>query len=274
MSFKMLWNLAALPFRILRTGGGALIYFPRQYKDIPEYIEYLQSVERLEFFVRGNRQTAFIDWNQEAPPARIWFLFGGNGALALDWLPITSYAPESGGAFIYLDYPSYGYSEGVPSPKSIRSSVDQLIVELAKKFKLEESAFVKKMGVVGHSLGAAIAMDTASRYRIEHVLLISPFTSLKELSRRVVGRFFSLFLRHNFDNREAIEKWKNTCESSRRILLYHGRDDELIPISMSEELKTQYSDLVELHCVAGGDHNGIIIEIKSEINEFLTSKLG
>ena len=219
----------------------------------------------LDYVSRGNPQTAFIDADPENAPERIWLFFGGNGALALDWLPVTTFAPESADAFVLMDYPGYGFSKGRPCPISIRASVDDLVASLCSKFGFAADEFSGRLGVIGHSLGAAVAMDTAARYGVRRVVLVSPFTTMKAMAARTVGTVFARGLRHHYDNIRSIESWQSTGAHPRAIEIFHGSNDELIPLSMAQELVSRFSKSIDLQVVQGADHNGILLQIKDQL---------
>jgi len=62
----------------------------------------------------------------------------------------------------------------------------------------------------GHSLGAAVALDFAARHRVERVVAIASFTTLREEAARVVGRELARLLRENYDNRENLSELPGT----------------------------------------------------------------
>lgn len=241
---KIVRDLGLLPFRLIASGGGTLIYFPRNYGGIPGYSAWLESVERIDYLSRKKTQTAYLDFEPGSVPERIWLFFGGNGTLALDWLPVISFAPESSDGFVLVEYPGYGFSEGRPSPSSIRDSVDDLVQTLISRFGLEKADFCSRLGVVGHSPGSAVAMDTAARYGARKVILVSPFTTMKAQAVRTVGPLPARFLRHQFDNIAAITAWRSKRMEHNQIHLFHGTDDELIPVSMAEALAERFPECI------------------------------
>src|SRR3712207_8818864 len=49
---------------------------------------------------------------EQGIPERIWVAFPGNGSLALDWLAFVARDPNPANAYLLVDYPGYGRSEG------------------------------------------------------------------------------------------------------------------------------------------------------------------
>ena len=60
--------------------------------------------------------------------------------------------------------------------------------------------------MIGHSLGAAAALDFAEHHPVERIVVIAPFTTLREEAARVVGGPLSHLLTENYDNRSALKK--------------------------------------------------------------------
>ena len=74
-----------------------MIYHPRSYGSI--YQPYLNSsLLRISYQTPEGSQTAFYQPpSEDNPPQAIWILFGGNAALALDWMWLVeeSAGPDS-----------------------------------------------------------------------------------------------------------------------------------------------------------------------------------
>ncbi|MEM7385710.1 MAG: alpha/beta hydrolase [Verrucomicrobiota bacterium] len=267
----MAGQILTLPVRLFTSGGAALIYYPRSYQDTPAYAASMRTVERLTYLSDGQPQTVFLDAPPDQPTERVWLFFGGNGSLALDWLPVTSFAPPSRDAFVFVDYPGYGNSNGEPSPTTIRNSVDALLKTLQERFKCTKNHQTNLLATMGHSLGAAVAMDTAARHRIREVVLLAPFTSMRAMAVRVAGRMMARCLRHHYDNLEALEKWSQAFPEGSRVRLFHGTHDEMIPLAMSRELHEQFPDHTDLETVPQGDHNGLVLQLKERLIGIITS---
>jgi len=241
-----------------------IIYLPRRYAQMQRYYDLRRralatsGMEELKFAVNGQAQKAYFISNRvhssssSAPndrtmPLRLWVLFGGNAALALDWgdlvLSYQQYLRNLGGpstAFLLIDYPGYGDNDGAPSPSSLLQATDTAVRQLAAHLNLTPSQLQQriKIGVMGHSLGCAAALQwmnhvahpsselqqhtllndlssqAAAEHRLSHfhvdrAILVSPFTSILEMAHTLLGPipFLRLLLKHNFDNRRALAEF-------------------------------------------------------------------
>ena len=82
------------------------------------------------------------------------------------------------------------------------------------------------------------------------LILLSPFTSLKDAVRTLLGKFPALLVRDRFVNRAKIQSVK--CPT----LIIHGKLDTLIPCSHSQELFSRCpSNRVKLVVPALMTHN-------------------
>src|SRR5205823_2079374 len=85
--------------------------------------------------------------------------------LALDWLAniLVNY-PVNGDAFLLVDYPGYGKNAGYAMIDSTRASADAAVRALEERLHMPEERFT--VCAIGHSLGAAVALDFANRHRV------------------------------------------------------------------------------------------------------------
>ncbi len=171
------------------------------------------------------------------PPAqgsachRLWLFFGGNGMRAQDWSEfIASWRPDD--CLLLIEYPGYGSSAGIPCQASIDATTTLAIAAAGSHLGLERSRLLADCGVVGHSLGAAMALRFAtSEATCSHVVLISPFTSLSAMTRRVVGWPLCLLLRENYDNAARLRELASRAQPP-SVVIMHGTADTVIPVAM------------------------------------------
>jgi len=73
-------------------------------------------------------------------------------------------------------------------------------------------------------------VHAAAHLRIAGLVLVSPFTSIKRAVQSIAGSLIELFVKERFDNLSKIRNVR--CP----MLLIHGSEDRMIPLSHSEEL--------------------------------------
>jgi uncharacterized protein len=234
-----------------------LIYYPRPYEE--RDIDALRRAggRKLDYRTTQGNQTAFYIpplTGAKDRPHRIWLCFAGNGSVALDWLYSIENWDRSIG-YLLVDYPQYGFCEGKPNPASIRESSVAAVKRLADELQVSVDDLKPKLSVIGHSIGCAAALMIADDLDFKRAVLISPFTTMTEMGRRVLGWPLCYLNRHKFDNRAHLAA---IGKKGARVTIFHGTDDHNVPISMSRELAAAHSQAVKLIEVSGAGHNDIV----------------
>lgn len=247
-----------------------MIYFPgRYYSESPLF----KKVESVKYLSNDTRQVSYLyPTDIKATPEVVWWMFGGNGSMALDWISMLerSKFPE-GHAFVLVEYPGYGRCNGKPHPDTISDSIGDLHVLLSEKWSITDEALSQRSRAFGHSLGAAVALSTAAKYNMSEVVAISPFTSMKDMAVRRVG-FLSFLLKHHYDNRASVEMLVSQ-EVPATLHLFHGTRDSLIPLAMGEELFSIAGDqYANFHPVKGKGHNDIVYHLEGKLFELMQRK--
>ena len=166
-----------------------MIYHPRPYAR-NEIASVPQKPVELHFKTSQGSQLAFL-----LPPKsgglkelkKIWVMFAGNASLALDWSDLIGRAANPDDAFLLIDYPGFGGCEGSASPASIEENAEKALLETGLKLGLDHNALEQKLNAVGHSIGCGAALDFSVHHPVHEIILISPFTSLRDMARRTVG---------------------------------------------------------------------------------------
>ena len=156
----------------------------------PSYGEDLPGLVRLDAELGGASIAA--RW-VETPGAPIAVLFAhgnaedvGHGRWTADGIA------GLGASVLAFDYPGYGLSSGRPSEKGAYAAIDA-----AYAWLIDEAGFAPERIVVhGRSLGAAVAVDLASRKPVGGVVIESGFVSAYRVMTRIpilpVDQFTSL----------------------------------------------------------------------------------
>lgn len=243
----------------------SMLYHPRPY-DTSYENALPHDVVELDFTTIAGKQVAFYLPAESADrlPKRIWVAFCGNGSLALDWMWLLAQDRQSGHAFLLIDYLGYGKSEGYATIATTRATADNALHALAAHLGVNENEIESRLDVIGHSLGTAVALDFATRHPVGHIILISVFTTLREEAATIIGGPLSHLLVENYDNRAALRKLARRSQPP-RIDIFHGAEDDTIPIRMGRELAEDFPALAKFHPVASADHVSVIGKAANEI---------
>lgn len=238
----------------------ALIYQPRPYDSSYDHALPANGVA-LAYRLKGSKQTAYYIPGREPVPKRLWLAFCGNGSLALDWTTIVRGYPRNGDAFLLIDYPGYGRNAGYATIASTRASAEAAWHGLTERLHMDEQHL--RLCVIGHSLGAAAALDFAAHHRVERLVAIAPFTTLREEAAGVVGGLLSHLLTENYDNRTCLAEVYR-LNPAVKVVIFHGTNDEVIPFRMGQELAHKFPS-VEFVAVPGANHASVLESARATI---------
>jgi len=244
------------------------IYHPRPYD--PSYARALPPRgEELSYTLSFGKQTAFYIPATAAPalPRRIWFAFCGNGSLALDWTTILAGYPNSEDAFVLVDYPGYGKSEGYATIASTRASADGALDALGKRLRVGKEDLEPRLCAIGHSLGAAVALDFAARHHVQRVVAIAPFTTLREEAARLVSHPLSHLLIESYNNGTNIEEMHRRNPDA-RMAIFHGTEDTVVPMGMGRALAQRFG-FIEFFAIPGADHVSVLNIARGQIMRWM-----
>jgi len=253
----------------LYTQQHKMIYHPRPYQ--PHELQGLSSsTVELEFITGASRQSALYMSPRGIGqlPDRLWIAFCGNGSVALDWRYFVQDYPNASDAFLLIDYPGYGKSQGYATIESTRAAADQALSALAKTLRVDESQLEPRLNAIGHSLGAAAALDFATRHPVQRIVAFAPFTSLREEAATVFGGLLSRLVVENYDNRARLKELARHSPGV-RVAIVHGSDDAIIPFRMGQMLAAEFPGLVQFFPVENGDHVSVIELSRKQVIDWM-----
>ncbi len=268
---KTLLITAAIIIGIVFGGGlflylvqDKLVFFPRKYG--VELAELEKHYHRLEYETeRNGRQFSYYAGLEETIPEKLWILTGGNGSLALDWNMVVELAlklnPKHG--YLLVEYPGYGDCEGKPSRVGIQENMEGAVYVLAAFLKTDANTVKSNSSFLGHSLGCAVALEATSEWGREEVIVVSPFTSMRDMAGLTVGGPLISLVRHQWDNQAAIKAISKRDKGN--VTIFHGIADRVIPVTMSEELAAPFPESVTLIRKKGLGHNDIVYVLRDEL---------
>ena len=264
MKILILLGLAVAFVLAVIQGQHKMIYYPRPY---PAGLKLPDGIIPLEYTTSQGSQTAFY-----RPPTRgndvispgLWLMFAGNASLALGWVDFLDDFPDQESGFLLIDYPGYGKCEGRAGPEAIMKSTENALAALVDRIGLKDFDIEGwNVSVMGHSLGAAAALLYASRHQVGKIVLLSPFTSLKDMARLVVGSPFNKLIVQDYDNRARLREIVDP-QTVPEITIIHGDLDEVVPVEMGREL-AGISPVISFQEISGGVHNNILSVAEREV---------
>lgn len=243
----------------------SMIYHPRPYGSNYARLAGVDGLE-ISYRISAGDETAFYIPARSGLPRRVWLAFCGNGSLALDWSDLFKRYPRDDEAFLLVDYPGYGKSAGYATIGNTRESAEAALEKLLAQLGIERNQL--RLCVIGHSLGAAAALDFAEHHPVERIVVVAPFTTLREEAARVVGGWLSHLLVENYNNRSALKKILAKNPST-PVTVFHGYEDDVIPERMSEELRREFPSIKFLS-IAGADHVTVLDTARAQIIAAMT----
>ncbi len=180
------------------------------------------------------------------PTRVLLWLHGNSGNIGHRAAAVAAMARGLGAPVMIVDYRGYGRSEGSPAEEGLYRDAEAAFDHIAARPEFSGSSIV----VFGRSLGAAVAVELATRRQVEALVLESPFTSVAEMAR-LQNRFLPswLLVRARFDNLAKMP------EVRAPVLVFHGTDDEIVPVEMGRRVYEEAPGRKRLFLLEGAMHN-------------------
>lgn len=189
-----------------------------------------------------------VAWHLPARPGKPTLLyFHGNAAPLLNRLPrIERFSAAGYGVFM----PAYrGYS-GSGGSASEAALIDDAV--MAFDALRERGVSPETIVLYGESLGTGVAIQLAGRREVAGIVLDAPYTSLPDVAQ-LAYPFVPVrpFMTEHFNSREHIQ------ELDVPVLVLHGTEDPVIPISLGRELFSVANEPKKFIAIEGAAHSNI-----------------
>ena len=218
-------------------------------KAIPSLPRGLSSIEELSLKASdGTLLQAFL--HRHPSNKRLILFFHGNAGNAYARLPdLQTLSEETAASVLLLSYRGYGKSKGKPSENGV-----YMDAEAALHYAKNQLGFSEQhIFLLGRSLGSAVAIDLAQHRSFAGIILVSPFTSGREMAQEMGLGWLAGIAGTPLN---SIDKLGNLQSPA---LFIHGDADKVIPIEMSRQLFDVYPNTQKtFQKIQGADHNNII----------------
>lgn len=232
-------------------------YSPPKYTDaeLVRLREGKRAVE-LTYCTRAGRQVAYYVFppsNPDRPPSLLVIAYPGIGSRALDWMRILDHAPKTGAGFLLIDYPGFGVNEGMIRPKYLCESTEGAIHALEGHFNKRRCG---EISLLAHSFGCAAALQFSARFPVSKVVLVAPFTTLRDIVYMKTGPIAWL-IPDKMDNEEYLKELYNRTPRP-EVTIIHGDEDRVVPVTMGRELFSLFPSWIHYREIPGAGHSDVI----------------
>lgn len=148
-----------------------------------------------------------------------------------------------------IDYRGYGRSGGAPSEKGLYRDAEAALAYLSSRPQTGDDRLI----FFGRSLGAAVAVELATRAAPHALILESPFTSVREMAKLsypfMPAPFLTLPIRSRFD---SLSKITNVHAP---VMVLHGDMDDIVPFEIARRLYDAANEPKRFYTIEGAGHN-------------------
>jgi hypothetical protein len=214
---------------------------------VPSAGPWPKGAERLSLAVGDGKELVGIHIPSDEPHGERTLIlgFGGNAWNAQD---VAEYLHElfPDEDIVSFHYRGYAPSRGSPSAEALIADAP-LVYDLAV-----DRVKPNRIIAVGFSIGSGIAAMLATRRKVDGLILVTPFDSLKAVAQSMfswlpIGPFFE----HEIDAAAAIPKVEAP------VAIIGAERDEIVPRQRTEALRVRVPRLVFDRTIARAGHNDI-----------------
>ena len=176
----------------------------------------------------------------------VWF-HGNGGNISHRVDEIVEIHRRIGVNVFIFDYRGYGRSKGSPTEAGTYLDAQGAMQYLRSRRDVDGD----KLVLFGRSLGAAVAVEVATKHEVHAVVLQSAFTSAAAMALRHYWFLPGLgnLVRTKYDSLSRIKRVRAP------IMIVHGNRDRTVPIDLGRELFDAANPPKRFYEVPGADHN-------------------
>ena len=178
-----------------------------------------------------------------------WLCFHGNGGnIGHRAAEVLLLHHRLGVNQLIFDYRGYGKSAGAPFEQGTYRDARAALRYLQERSDVDPSRII----YFGHSLGTAVAVELAAAAPPLALILVSPFASVQDMARIVFPLLPSGWLVRNRYNSLA-----RIGTIQRPVLILHGEQDEVVPMSQGEKLFQAANEPRRFQALPQTGHNDV-----------------
>lgn len=184
---------------------------------------------------------------QSSPMGHVLLCHGNAGNIG-DRILHASLLTAAGFDVLLFDYRGYGQSSGRTSEPGTYRDARAALACLARQPGLDASRIL----YLGESLGGAVALELALTHPPAGLVLLSTFTSVRDLARVHYPFIPAALLPDPYPSLRRI------AHLSAPLLIVHGERDEIVPLSQAKALFEAAPGQKRMRIMPGVAHNDLI----------------
>jgi pimeloyl-ACP methyl ester carboxylesterase len=149
---------------------------------------------------------------------------------------------------LLFDYRGYGRSSGRPSEQGTYRDARAALACLLRQPEVDAS----RVFYLGESLGGAVALELALERPPAGLVLLSTFTSVREMGRRHYPFIPAALVPDAYPSRRRIPELRSP------LLVLHGERDRIVPLSQGRALYDDAPEPKRMHVFPGLGHNDLV----------------
>ena len=201
--------------------------------------------ERLQVETPDGQKLQGIHFPPKQPSRTLVLGFGGN---AWNGQHVAEYLHDlyPDAHVVTFHYRGYRPSSGRPSASALLADAPLVLEAAVERIKPERTI------VVGFSIGTGVAASLAKDDRVDGLILVTPFDSLKKVASSLIPWLpISWFFEHEMDAAKALGG------STVPVAIIGAERDEVIPPPRTEALRKEVPNLVFDRTIKRAGHNDI-----------------
>ncbi len=234
--------------QMVRTLLNSLLFLPaRQVLATPAQAGLLHEEGVIETDDGERLQVWWVPARAGSASAHVLLCHGNAGNIG-DRVMHAALLCAAGFDVLLFDYRGYGRSSGRPSELGTYRDAHTARRALLARPEVDPARVL----YLGESLGGAVALALALEHPPAGLVLMSTFTSVRDMARRHYPIVPSAVVP------DAYPSLRRVPELRAPLLVLHGDRDEIVPLFHAEELFDAAPEPKQLHVIEGVGHNDLV----------------
>ena len=235
----------------------SMMYFPDPQHVAPAAVE----IDAEEVSFASGDGVNLVGWYRPAAPGEPTVLYFTGNAGSVAWrAERMKYIAALGYGYFFLNYRGYGGSAGSPHEEGLVADGLAAYQQLVHRGITGD-----KIILFGESLGAAVAVQTASQREVRAVVLEAPFTSAVDVAVKTYP-----YLPARWLMKDRFESVNHIKFIGAPLLIIHGETDQVVPFALGQKLFEDALEPKQFMAIPDAGHNELDVPVvRARVEKFI-----